>query len=262
MDHHPARKKFSQNFLQDPFAIGQIINAINPQADDIMIEIGPGPGALTEVLLEQVKHLTIIEKDPHYIAYWQNHSQKSRITLIDQDVLKVDFSALYKDLTPKGASSKLRLVGNLPYHISSPIIFAALAQKEYFADMHFLLQKEFVARMGAAVNESNYGRLSLMCQYHSKVSMLDVISADSFKPKPKVDSQIVSLVPHKEDHWGPHDPDHFAKLVQQAFSQRRKTLGKSLKDMLSPSQFKESGIDPKRRPQTLSVAEFLCLSRL
>ena len=119
MDHHPARKKFSQNFLQDPFAIGQIINAINPQADDIMIEIGPGPGALTEVLLEQMKHLTIIEKDPHYIAYWQNHPKKSRITLIDQDVLKVDFSALYKDLMPKGASSKLRLVGNLPYHISS-----------------------------------------------------------------------------------------------------------------------------------------------
>ena len=251
LKHHP-RKRFGQNFLQDENVLQKIVAAINPQADDNLVEIGPGKGALTFPLLEKLKRLTVIELDRDLIAALQNHSQ--HLQVYNVDALRFDFSTL------ASGPHSLRVAGNLPYNISTPLIFHLLQQADCIKDMHFLLQKEVVDRLAAVPGNKDYGRLSVMVQYHCKVEKLFEVDREAFKPVPKVTSAVVRLIPYPEPPYPADDILHFSRLVQQAFSQRRKTLRRSLKNLCDSTAFDAAGIDSGLRPEQLSVADFVKLS--
>ena len=251
MEHHP-RKRFGQHFLHDRNVLEKIIAAIHPQANDNMVEIGPGKGALTFPLAEKLRQLTVIELDRDLVANLQR--QHENLIIHNADALKFDFGAL----TTKPHS--LRIVGNLPYNISTPILFHLLEQADNIKDMHFLLQKEVVDRLAAQPGGKDYGRLSVMVQYHCKVEKLFLVSPGSFSPPPKVDSAFVRLLPWKQLPQKAKDFSRFTNIVRQAFSQRRKTLGKSLKNLVGKQQFENAGIDPALRPEQLSVEEFVRLA--
>ena len=248
------RKRFGQHFLHDQNVIARIIDAVNPRMDDQLIEIGPGRGALTLPLLERVRQLEVIEIDRDLTAWWQQQN-KPNLILHAVDALKVDFCALQKQPV-----HKLRIVGNLPYNISTPILFHLLRYRACIADMHFMLQKEVVDRMGAGPGSKDYGRLSVMLQFYCTVEPLFDVRPGSFTPPPKVDSRIVRLIPHTQQ---PADVDEacLQQLVTQAFSQRRKTLRNSLKQWFSSEQLQALEIDPGERPEQLALADFIKLAR-
>jgi len=248
------RKRFGQHFLHDQNVIARIIDAINPQADDQLVEIGPGRGALTLPLLDTVKQLDVIEIDRDLIAWWQQQG-KSNLTIHAVDALKVDYCALQRR-----PAHRLRIVGNLPYNISTPILFHLLRYRQCIADMHFMLQKEVVDRMGAGPGTKDYGRLSVMLQFYCNVEPLFDVRPGSFMPPPKVDSSVVRLIPHAQLPEG-IDETLLQQLVSQAFSQRRKTLRNSLKKWFSSEQLLALGIDPLERPEQLSVVTFIKLAR-
>lgn len=252
---HRARKRFGQNFLRDPGIIARIVRAIAPRPGERLVEIGPGQGALTEPLLEAAGALEVIELDrdliPGLRVQFFNYPD---FTIHEGDALKFDFAAL------KGMGPALRVVGNLPYNISTPLIFHLLATRGAVADMHFMLQKEVVERLAASPGDADWGRLSIMAQYHCRVDFLFVVPPEAFVPRPKVDSAIVRLVPHKELPHPAVDEVLFADLVREAFAQRRKTLRNNLKGRIAPVALEALGIDPARRPQTLSVAELVAIA--
>ena len=249
---HKARKRFGQNFLQDENVLQKIVAAINPQADDNLVEIGPGKGALTFPLLEKLKRLTVIELDRDLISALKNHSE--RLLIHNVDALRFDFSTLTN--TPHS----LRVAGNLPYNISTPLIFHLLQQADYIQDMHFLLQKEVVDRLAAVPGNKDYGRLSVMVQYHCKVEKLFEVDRQAFKPAPKVTSALVRIIPYKQPPYPAADLAYFNHLVKQAFSQRRKTLRRSLNKLCDDAVFEAAGINPVLRPEQLSVADFVILA--
>nr|WP_297460700.1 16S rRNA (adenine(1518)-N(6)/adenine(1519)-N(6))-dimethyltransferase RsmA [uncultured Halomonas sp.] len=252
---HRARKRFGQNFLRDPGIVSRIVRAIAPHPGERLVEIGPGQGALTEPLIEAAGALEVIELDrdliPGLRVQFFNYSD---FTIHEGDALKFDFTAL------KGEGPALRVVGNLPYNISTPLIFHLLAARGAVADMHFMLQKEVVERLAASPGGADWGRLSVMAQYHCRVDSLFIVPPESFTPQPKVDSAIVRLVPHNELPHPADDEALFADLVREAFSQRRKTLRNNLKGRIGGEALQTLGIDPSRRPQTLSVAELVTIA--
>ncbi len=252
---HQARKRFGQHFLHDPRVIDRIIDSFAPATDDLIVEIGPGHGALTRALLSRSTTVYAVELDRDLIGTLQAaFGEQTGLTLFQADALAFDFCGLAHD---KG---KLRVIGNLPYNISTPLLFHLLDQADCIADMCFMLQKEVVDRLAAAPGGKDYGRLSVMVQWRCQVRKLFDVGHGAFKPPPKVDSSVVRLVPRPTPETVVNDPARFARIVRDAFAQRRKTLRNALKGMLSADEFHAAGIDPGRRAETLSVEEFITLS--
>ena len=248
MSHRP-RKRFSQNFLHDQSVLSNMCACIAPQAEDHVVEIGPGQGALTAYLYEAAAHLSLVEIDNDLAALLQQKYSQDQVTIYNQDVLTVDFSQLV------GPSHRMRIVGNLPYHISTPLLFHVFKAINCVQDMHFLLQKEVVDRLCASVNTRAYGRLSVMAQYYCACDALFEVPPEAFYPAPKVQSAYVRLVPHKQYHTA--DFDLFADVVRDAFCHRRKTIANGLKKYLSAAQLDALAINPSCRPQELTVAQYL-----
>lgn len=252
---HKARKRFGQNFLHDPHVIDKIVRAVSPKKDQHLVEIGPGQGAITAHLLDSGAKLDAIELDRDLVTLLaKKYAHINRFQLHSADALKFDFCEL------KQTDAKLRIVGNLPYNISTPLLFHLLDDAHCLYDMHFMLQKEVVERMAAAPGSKTYGRLSVMLQAYCKVQMLFPIGSGAFQPAPKVDSAFVRLVPYQELPIAINNPAVFSKVVAQAFSQRRKTLRNTLKELVSPESMLDCNIAPSTRAEQLSVADFCCLS--
>ena len=256
MQHQP-RKRFGQNFLRDPAVIARIVAAVNPAADDRVVEIGPGPGTLTEPLLATLERLDVIEIDRDLVANLEAMSQYAgKLQVHSADALRFDFAALAEE-----RGGPLRLIGNLPYNISTPLLFHVLSQSEAIHDMHFMLQKEVVERMAAGPGNRTYGRLSVMLAWRCSVSPLFGVGPGAFRPSPKVSSAVVRLIPHTTPPFEVGSPRLFGEVVTRAFSYRRKTLRNALKDMLSPGLLETLDIDPSARPETLAPADYGTISR-
>ena len=253
MTAHKTKKKFGQNFLVDEQIIADIIRAIRPNADDNMVEIGPGLGALTRPLLKLLNTLHVVEIDRDIIARLKTDYPQDKIVIHEGDALKFDFA---------GLPAPLRIVGNLPYNISSPLLFHFSDYAARITDMHFMLQNEVVERMVAAPSTPEYGRLSVMLQYRFYMEKLIDVPPESFRPAPKVDSAIVRMIPIPADKITVKDEALFAKVVSAAFGQRRKTLRNTLKSRLGEADFAQLGIDAQLRAENLGVAEFASITRL
>jgi 16S rRNA (adenine1518-N6/adenine1519-N6)-dimethyltransferase len=252
--NHRARKRFAQHFLHDPGVIERIIAAIAPRPGDAMVEIGPGTGALTAPLLERLERLEAVELDRDLIPALQRlDAGRARLTLYNQDALGFDFAALAR------GCGRLRVVGNLPYNISTPLIFHLLGAVQGLQDMHFLLQREVVDRIAARPGGKTYGRLSVMVQYHCEAERLFAVGAGAFSPPPKVDSAFLRLRPLPTPP-PLRDRERFERIVAQAFSQRRKTLRNALRGLVSEQDIRAAGLDPARRGETLSVGQFVALA--
>jgi 16S rRNA (adenine1518-N6/adenine1519-N6)-dimethyltransferase len=252
---HKPRKRFGQNFLTDKNIVGKIVSAIAPRPDDNLVEIGPGLGALTRPLLEQAKRLQAIELDRDLIPQLKENCRDSGELIVHEaDALEFDFSALAQPGLP------LRIAGNLPYNISTPLLFHLIECISSIRDMHFMLQKEVVDRMAAAPDSPDYGRLSVMLQYHCRVEPLFTVPPGAFNPRPKVDSRIVRLRPHPVPPCAVASYTDFASLVKQAFAQRRKTLRNNLKPLLDADRISALGIDPAARTETLGLKDFAALA--
>lgn len=251
---HQARKRFGQNFLTDTGIITRLVRSIAPARDDLMVEIGPGQGALTRPLMDELDHLHAVELDRDLIALLQRTLTARRLTLHEADALRFDFTTLVPD-----AQRRLRVVGNLPYNISTPLMFHLIRQIDVIQDMHFMLQKEMVERLVAVPGSSDWGRLSVMIQYHCRADFLFLVPPEAFRPAPKVDSAIVRLTPHAALPHPVTDYAVFAALVGQVFTQRRKAIRNGLKSFLSPAEIEAAGIDPGLRPEQLSLADFAAL---
>jgi 16S rRNA (adenine1518-N6/adenine1519-N6)-dimethyltransferase len=249
---HRARKRFGQNFLQDHAVIDNIIAAIAPHRDDIMVEIGPGLGALTRELLQCLDTLHVIELDRDLIPELQRlGEQGGELQIHNADALKFDFTRLTQ------TACTLRIVGNLPYNISTPLLFHLLDCLHSIRDMHFMLQNEVVDRLAAAPGGKAYGRLSVMVQYHCRVEKLFTVPPGAFRPQPRVDSAVVRLTPITRHVPQCTDLRLFNRVVTQAFSQRRKTLRNALRPLADAALFETLGIDARRRPETLTLEEFV-----
>ncbi len=256
MPHLQPKKRFGQHFLHDRGVVQRILDAFDPQPDETLVEIGPGPGALTRPLLERCARLHVVELDRDLVARLRAEFAPEHLVVHEADALKVDFCAL----TPPGG--KLRLLGNLPYNISTPLLFHLLDQERCIHDMLFMLQREVVDRMAAAPGGKDYGRLSVMIQWRLRVEKLFNVRPGAFTPPPKVDSSVVRLVPHAQPPVHVHDADAFARVVQAAFAQRRKTLRNNLKGLLAAGALEALDIDPQRRAETLTLAEFVALANV
>lgn len=253
MKGHIARKRFGQNFLVAPGIIDGIVRAISPQANDCMVEIGPGLGALTEPLLSRLQHLHVVEIDRDLIARLHKQYSRERMTIHEGDALEFDFSRV--------GSKDLRIVGNLPYNISTPLLFHLASYAEQVKDMHFMLQKEVVERLVAVPGESAFSRISVMLQYRFHMEWLLDVPPDSFDPPPKVDSAVVRLIP-KTSAECTTNIERLSQVVATAFAQRRKMLRNNLKSLFTPEQLQQLGIDPQQRPEDLSVADYVRLAEV
>ena len=248
---HVAKKKFGQNFLKDSSIIHAIIQSIQPLQDDLLVEIGPGLGALTKPLLEKTKHLFANELDRDIVNWMQNQYSKNNITIFNEDVLNFNFHQFDK---------KIRIVGNLPYNISTPILFKCIEDIKIITDLHFMLQKEVVDRMIAVPSSSEYGRLSVMLQYYFAMEHLVHVPKESFDPEPKVESSFVRLIPYDNYPFVANNIDQFGKIVKEAFSQRRKTIRNTLKNFMDVNDFENIDINPQLRAENLSVSDFVKIS--
>jgi 16S rRNA (adenine1518-N6/adenine1519-N6)-dimethyltransferase len=250
----PPRKRFGQHFLHDPTVIARILAALGAQAGEHWVEIGPGRGALTIPLLERIGVLDAVEIDRDLVALLRERcAGLGTLQVYEADALRFDYCALAR-------SESLRIVGNLPYNISTPLLFHLLAQSSCIRDMHFMLQREVVARMAAAPGNKQYGRLTVMLAARCAVTPLFRIGAGAFKPPPRVESAYVRLTPWTVPPFVVPDPARFAQLVAAAFSKRRKTLRNALAGLVLPQQMVALGIDPGARPETLSPAQYAALS--
>ena len=248
MKGHVARKRFGQNFLVDSGIISAIVSAINPQRSDAVVEIGPGLGAITEPLLQRVDHLHVVEIDRDLIARLKKQHSPERMTIHEGDALAFDFAII---------GQRLRLVGNLPYNISTPLLFHLADYAETVYDMHFMLQKEVVERMVAEPGDADFGRLSVILQYRFWMEWLIDVPPESFDPAPKVDSAVVRLIPKPLSDLRAKSLDKLGKVVLQAFSQRRKMLRNTLKGTLDDTGFAALGIDPTRRAEDIPVEDYV-----
>ncbi len=249
---HRARKRFGQNFLQNRQIIDNIIRALNLQPGDNVLEIGPGLGALTQPLLRVLDHLTAIEIDRDLQAHLtETFGASGKLTVIGTDALTIDYSQF---------GERLRVIGNLPYNISTPLLLKLLHYAPHIDDMHFMLQKEVVDRMAASPGCKAYGRLSVMLQYYCDVEHLFNVPPEAFEPQPKVDSAVVRLTPHTTSPYPAVEFVHLEKLVACAFSMRRKTLANNLKPVISAAGLIELGIDPVMRPEQISVGEYVAIA--
>ena len=248
MKGHVARKRFGQNFLVDHGVIAAIVSAINPKRDDVVVEIGPGLGAITEPLMQRVDHLHVVEIDRDLIARLKKQHTPKRMTIHEGDALAFDFASIGKNL---------RLVGNLPYNISTPLLFHLADYVDVLHDMHFMLQKEVVERMVAEPGNADFGRMSVMLQYRFYLEWLIDVPPESFDPPPKVQSAVVRLIPKPVSELTAKSQEKLSQVVLTAFSQRRKMLRNTMKGMLSDAGFAELGIAPTLRPEDVSVEDYV-----
>ncbi len=248
---HIPRKRFGQNFLVDPQIVTDIVRAIHPSSDDFLVEIGPGLGALTRPLLQSLDHLHVVEIDRDIIERLRGEFTQEKLTLHSGDALEFDFSSLGKNL---------RVAGNLPYNISTPLLFHLSRFADSIRDMHFMLQKEVVARMVAAASTPDYGRLSVMLQCRFEMEQLFTVRPECFRPVPKVESAVVRMIPRRQPLITAEEETSFANIVSAAFAQRRKTLRNTLRDYLKPEDFPALEIDPGQRAENLSVGQFLAIT--
>ena len=254
-DHHP-KKRFGQNFLTDGMIISQIISLIHPQATDHLVEIGPGLGAITLPLLSQVAKIDAIELDKDIVPLLQQKTIGiGHLEIRQQDALTLSLAQL------SDKASSLRIVGNLPYNISTPLLFHLLNQKFFIIDMHFMLQREVAERLAASPGSKKYGRLSVMVQYHCEIEALLDVPPSAFKPSPKVDSMFIRLIP-TQPSLAAKSISGLDAVVKQAFSQRRKTLINTLKAIITKEQLISLDIDPTQRPEELSVENFVRISNI
>ena len=248
MKEHVARKRFGQNFLVDRGIIAAIVSSIGPQKGQNVVEIGPGLGAITEPLMARLDHLHVVEIDRDLIARLKKQHTPERMTIHEGDALNFDFATIGTDL---------RLVGNLPYNISTPLLFHLASYVGIVHDMHFMLQKEVVERMVAVPGETDFSRISVMLQYRFHIEWLIDVPPGSFDPPPKVQSAFVRLIPKDVSELNAKNPAKFAQVVQTAFSQRRKMLRNTLKSILSDAGFAELGIVPTCRAEDVTVEDFV-----
>lgn len=248
---HQAKKRFGQNFLVDEQVIADIVRAIRPAANDNMVEIGPGLGALTRPLLQHLNTLHVVEIDRDIIARLKADYPQDKIIIHEGDALKFDIA---------GLPAPLRIVGNLPYNISSPLLFHFADYAAHITDMHFMLQNEVVERMVAAPSTPEYGRLSVMLQYRFYMEKLLDVPPDSFRPAPKVDSAIVRMIPIPQNDIQVQDEKLYAEIVKAAFGQRRKTLRNTLRGYISEADFVQLGIDAQMRAENLGYLDYAKMS--
>lgn len=253
---HFARKRFGQNFLNDPWIINSIVAAINPRPEQAIIEIGPGLAALTEPVADLLNHMSVIEIDRDLAARLaMNPKLKDKLTIYQQDVMTVDFSQLSRDL-----GQPLRVFGNLPYNISTPLMFHLFTYTGAISDMHFMLQKEVVNRLVAGPNSKAYGRLSVMAQYYCQIVPVLEVPPTAFKPAPKVDSAVVRLIPHATIANPVTNMRLFTRIVTEAFTQRRKTIRNSLGHLFTAEQLSALGFDLNLRAENISVEQYCQLA--
>jgi 16S rRNA (adenine1518-N6/adenine1519-N6)-dimethyltransferase len=245
---HTPRRRFSQNFLEDAGIIRRIVDAIHPQPGERLVEIGPGLGALTRPLLAAAGKLDVVEIDRDIVRRLRSEHPPGRLAIHEGDALEQDFAAFGRDL---------RIVGNLPYHISTPLLFHLGEAAGAIRDCHFMLQREVVQRMGAEPGSADYGRLSVMLQYRWRVQALFDVPPQAFHPQPKVWSSIVRMRPHAQLPVAARDERVFAQVVSAAFGQRRKTLRNALGLLLDAGGIEAAGVDPGARGETLDVAAFV-----
>lgn len=258
---HTARKRFGQNFLHDNNVIQSIVAAIYPQKDQFLVEIGPGLGALTEPVGDLVDHLTVVELDRDLAERLRHHPfLHHKITVIETDAMQFDFAQLYQEANLAEKKQKIRVFGNLPYNISTPLMFHLFKYHDLIQDMHFMLQKEVVKRLCAGPNSKAYGRLTIMAQYFCQVMPVLEVPPTAFKPAPKVDSAVVRLVPHKQLPHPVKKLYWLNRVCSQAFNQRRKTLRNALSTLFTPEQLSELNIDLTARAENLSIADYARLA--
>ncbi|VEJ20664.1 16S rRNA (adenine(1518)-N(6)/adenine(1519)-N(6))-dimethyltransferase RsmA [Neisseria animaloris] len=251
MKEHKARKRFGQNFLQDTRIISDIVNAVRPQPEDTVIEIGPGLAAITEPLAKKLNRLHVVEIDRDIIKRLKTLPFADKLVIHEGDVLQFDF---------KSVAGRKKIVGNLPYNISTPLLFRLSEVADEVEDMHFMLQKEVVERMVAEPKTNDYGRLGVMLQYFFDMEMLIEVPPESFDPAPKVDSAVVRMIPQQGRIGVARDFGHFGKLVKAAFAQRRKTIRNNLKEIASDEDLQAVGINPQDRAEHISPELYVELS--
>ncbi|RYF03715.1 MAG: 16S rRNA (adenine(1518)-N(6)/adenine(1519)-N(6))-dimethyltransferase RsmA [Oxalobacteraceae bacterium] len=252
---HVARKRFGQNFLTDAHVLNDIIEAIGPRQGDTMVEIGPGLAAMTALILKELAHMHVVELDRDLVARLEKAYPRERLTVHSGDALKFDFGSI-----PVPEGKKLRVVGNLPYNISSPLLFHLAEFAHLVEDQHFMLQKEVVERMVAEPGTKAYSRLSVMLQWRYDMAMLFVVPPTAFDPPPRVESAIVRMVPTKRQL--PADAATLEAVVAKAFSQRRKVIRNCVAGMFTEQQLIEVGIDPGTRPETVGLEQYVGLANL
>lgn len=252
---HIPRKRFGQNFLTDQLVLSQIIRAIHPQSGEVMVEIGPGLAAMTTLLLDALPQMHVVELDRDLVTRLKKNFPPEKLIIHEGDALKFDFSSI--SLTP---GRKLRVVGNLPYNISSPLLFHLADIAGIVEDQHFMLQKEVVERMVAEPGSKAYGRLSVMLQWRYHMELLFIVPPDAFDPPPKVDSAIVRMIP-KAEVLDCAQADLEA-VVTKAFSQRRKVIRNCVAGMFTEQQLTDAGIDPQARPETVALEQYVNLARM
>ena len=252
---HTARKRFGQNFLHDHYVIDAIVAVIHPQEGQVMVEIGPGLGALTEPVASQISHMHVVELDRDLAERLRHHPVlKDKLTIHEADAMKFDFNQLKQDGQP------LRVFGNLPYNISTPLMFHLFEQSGLISDMHFMLQKEVVDRLAAGPGSKAYGRLSVMAQYYCQIIPVLQVGPGAFKPAPKVDSAVVRLVPHTKPALVATQVNDLQRVCLEAFNQRRKTIRNSMRNFITPEQLTLLGIDPNLRPENLTLEQFVTIA--
>jgi 16S rRNA (adenine1518-N6/adenine1519-N6)-dimethyltransferase len=251
---HTPRKRFGQNFLIDETVIERIVGAIRTRPEDQLVEIGPGLGALTNLLAQTGAQLTLVELDRDLVAELHGKfDHLPQVKILSADALKTDFTQI-------NPAKKLRVIGNLPYNISTPLLFHLIDQIDSIQDMHFMLQREVVERITAAPGSGDWGRLGIMLQFFCTTEKLLDVPAEAFHPAPKVESAVVRLVPRAAP-LAPIDPKILQTVVRTAFSKRRKTLRNCLKPLISDTRLEALGIDPQARPETLSLEAFLQIAQ-
>jgi 16S rRNA (adenine1518-N6/adenine1519-N6)-dimethyltransferase len=255
MSGHRAKKRFGQHFLRDRRVVERILGAFDPRPTDTVVEIGPGQGVLTQELIGRVGRLHAVELDRDLVAQLRERFPAEALTVHGVDALRFEFGVL----APPG--TKLRVIGNLPYNISTPLLFHVLEQIDVVHDMLFMLQKEVVERLAAQPGGKDYGRLSVMIQWRLRVERLFDVGPGAFSPPPRVDSSVVRLTPYAAPPVEVSDPPRFSRIVQAAFAQRRKTLRNNLMGIVDAAEMQRIEIDPNRRAETLTLEEFARLAR-
>lgn len=257
MHTHIARKRFGQHFLHDKQIIQRLVDVIHPCPGEHLVEIGPGQGALTVPVLKAVGEIDVIEIDWDLIPALKTRCLgKGALIAHQADALEFDFTTVQRE------TEQLRVIGNLPYNISTPLIFHLLEFSQHILDMHFMLQKEVVDRLAATPGDSAYGRLSIMVQYHCTVASLFYVPPTAFYPPPQVDSSVVRLVPYKDTPHKANDYKHFADMVRMAFSHRRKTLRNCFRTIMTDADWEKTDIDSHQRPEELDVGDYVKLSNI
>lgn len=252
---HTARKRFGQNFLHDHYVIDSIVAAIRPQSGETMVEIGPGLGALTEPVADSIEKLHVVELDRDLAERLRHHPRlQHKLQIHEADAMKFDFTSLKEEGKP------LRIFGNLPYNISTPLMFHLFSFSEQIADMHFMLQKEVVDRLAAGPGSKTYGKLSVMAQYYCQVIPVLHVGPGAFKPAPKVDSAVVRLIPHANRRFQATSVEDLQRVCSEAFNQRRKTIRNNMGNFITAEELTSLGIDPNLRPENLTLEQFVTIA--